>query len=199
MKVYYTSSAFGEQRVNKVKAVASLTGTQLHYEIDEKAVVLQKLFRPSLPVLETPQGALHSSNTIIRYLANSTQKFYGKNIHEATLVDQWLDVISFELEPAIAALTHAVEGNTVAVFKAWQDATTFLKFSNDHLGKNTYLVGGALSIADVSLYVNVSVLFQHAFDAKARSQWPNLVKWFEIVGKEIGNGLPAVTLCEKTH
>lgn len=184
MKVYHSNTAFGTQRLNKVKAVAALTGSQLQYEANEKAPILLKLFRPSLPVLETQQGALHSSNTIIRYLANSTQKLYGKNIHEATLVDQWLDNISFELEPAVAALTQAVEGSSaVAVFKAWQDSTTYLKFVNEQLAKNTYLVGGALSIADISLFVNLSVLFEFAFDAKQREQYPNLTKWFELIAK----------------
>ena len=108
MKVYHSNTPFGLQRVNKVRAVATLTGSQVQYEANEKAPVLQTLFRASLPVLETAQGALHSSNTIIRYLANSTQKLYGTNVHEASLVDQWLDAISFDLEPAVAALTSAV-------------------------------------------------------------------------------------------
>lgn len=81
MKVYHSNTAFGLQRLNKVKAVATLTGSTVTFEANEKAPVLQTLFRATLPVLETAQGAVHSSNTIIRYLANSTQKLYGKNIH----------------------------------------------------------------------------------------------------------------------
>ena len=113
--------------------------------------------------------------------------------------DQWLDVIAFDLEPVVGALTTAIEGGQTSVFNAWKDATTFLTVVNGQLAKNTYLVGGSISIADISLYVNVSVLFQHAFDAKLRGTFPNVGKWFEIVAKEIGNALPAVTLAEKTH
>lgn len=195
MKVYHSNTAFGQQRVNKIKAVAALTGSNVEFEVNEKTPVLQKLFRASLPVLETPEGALHSSNTIIRFLANSTQKLYGANAHEASLVDQWLDVTAFDLEPAVAALTSTVEGGQTIVFSAWKDSTTFLTVVNTHLGKSTYLVGGSITIADISLYVNVGVLFQYAFDAKLRGTFPNVEKWFEIIAKEVGNALPAVTLC----
>ena len=199
MKVYHSNTAFGTQRVNKIRAVAALTGSAIQFEANEKAQALQKLFRATLPILETAEGSLHSSNTIIRFLANSTQKLYGGNAHEATLVDQWLDVISFELEPAVGALTTAVEGSQAAVFNAWKDASDFLNVVNGQLAQRTYLVGGGISIADISLYVNVAVLFQYAFDAKVRGGFANVGKWFEIVAKEIGNALPAVSLCEKTH
>lgn len=199
MKVYHSNTSFGLQRVNKIRAVAALTGSTVQFEANEKAPALQKLFRATLPILETPEGAIHSSNTIIRFLANSTKKLYGSNIQEASLVDQWLDVTAFDFEPAVATLNNAVEGVQGAVFNAWKDANTFLTVVNDQLAKSTYLVGGSISIADISLYVNLSVLFQHAFDAKVRGQYPNLGKWFEVVAKEIGNALPAVTLCEKTH
>lgn len=35
--------------------------------------------------------------------------------------------------------------------------------------------------------------------AAQRAEYPNVGKWFDIVAKEVGNALPAVTLCEKTH
>lgn len=199
MKVYHTNTTYGQQRVNKIRAVAALTGSNVEFEANEKPAALQKLFRGVLPILETSEGVISSSNTIIRHLANTSQKLYGSNIQEASLVDQWLDVIAFDLEPVVGALTTAIEGGQTSVFNAWKDATTFLTVVNGQLAKNTYLVGGSISIADISLYVNVSVLFQHAFDAKLRGTFPNVGKWFEIAAKEIGNALPTVTLAEKTH
>jgi hypothetical protein len=83
MKVHFSETEFGKFRLAKVKAVAALTKTELTEAVfDAKSPVAKSVHYHSLPLLETPQGTIFSSNAIIRFLANSSKSLYGANPHE---------------------------------------------------------------------------------------------------------------------
>lgn len=83
MKIHFSETEFGRLRLAKVKAVASLTKTELAEVVfDAKSAVAKSVHYHSLPLLETPQGTISSSNAIIRFLANSAKSLYGANPHE---------------------------------------------------------------------------------------------------------------------
>ena len=52
--------------------------------------------------------------------------------------------------------------------KAIKEATEFLKTVNQYLKDKKFLGSGELSIADVSLYANLSVLFTYVYDETKR-------------------------------
>jgi hypothetical protein len=54
-----------------------------------------------VPVLSTPNGALHSTNTMLRFLARGHQTLYGASENEVNDVDDWLDWSALELEPSL--------------------------------------------------------------------------------------------------
>lgn len=54
-----------------------------------------------------------------------------------------------------------------------------LKIADSQLAKTNYLVGNEISIADLSLIINVRFLFRLVFDEKTRSNLPNLVAWHQ--------------------
>ncbi|MFN9944358.1 MAG: hypothetical protein ACK56I_33305, partial [bacterium] len=93
------------------------------------------------PLLQTPQGTFFSSNTIVRYLANSQGKLYGDNLHNQALVDQWLDVSACDFEAAIAAIVIARDGKEVDVTKVSEDVHKFLKVLEGQLTGRKFLVG----------------------------------------------------------
>lgn len=58
-----------------------------------------------------------------------------------------------------------------------KDYLQVLKIAEHQLGKTAYLGGNDISIADISLIVNVRILFRLVFDEKVRSNIPNIVAW----------------------
>lgn len=51
-----------------------------------------------------------------------------------------------------------------------------------HLKNSKYLVGAELSIADVSLYTNLTVIYTYLSDEDGRKLLPGLEGWFKLVG-----------------
>lgn len=90
MKVHFSETEFGKFRLAKVKAVAALTKTDLTEVVfDAKSPVAKSAHSHALPLLETPQGTIFSSNAIIRFLANSSKSLYGSNPHEQVLLSRF--------------------------------------------------------------------------------------------------------------
>lgn len=56
-----------------------------------------------------------------------------------------------------------------------------LRLFNSLLLKKTYLVGECLTIADVSVALNLMPAYQNVLDLSARSQLVNLNRWFNTV------------------
>jgi glutathione S-transferase len=83
MKIHFSNTEYGRNRLAKVKAVAILTKTDLvEVPFDEKSAVAKSVHYQTLPILETSQGSLFSTNAILRFLANSSNSLYGANAHE---------------------------------------------------------------------------------------------------------------------
>lgn len=112
MKLHYSSEQWANNRYRKVKAVANALGVNLEEVSHDSSADLSSISPfNTLPLLQTQQGTFFSSNTIVRYLANSQGKLYGgNNIHNQTLIDQWLDVSVCDLEAAVAAVSVATHG-----------------------------------------------------------------------------------------
>lgn len=56
-----------------------------------------------------------------------------------------------------------------------------LRLFNSLLLNKTYLVGERLTIADVSVALNLLSAYQNVLDSKAREQLVNLNRWFNTV------------------
>jgi glutathione S-transferase len=65
-----------------------------------------------LPLLETANGTIAFSSSIVRYLGSISQNqlYGGENAHNQALVDQWLDIINCDFEPAVAAISVVKDG-----------------------------------------------------------------------------------------
>jgi len=146
----------------------------------------------TLPILETPEGNIFSSNSIVRYLASvSGNKLYGgDNLHHRALVDQWLDVSACEFDAAVSAINVAKDGKEVNTEALAADIHKFLGVIEQTLKGKKFIVGEQLSIADIALAAGLSVVFSNFLGEADRKKLPNTTAWYlNIVGLDsnIGN------------
>jgi glutathione S-transferase len=144
MKLHYSSEQTANNRYRKVKAVAAALGLNLEEVAHDSSADLTTISPfNTLPLLQTAEGTFFSSNTIVRYLANSQGKLYGgQNILTNSLVDQWLDITVCDLEAAVAAITIATHGTvTVDTTKVSEDVHKFLAALEGQLHGKKFLVG----------------------------------------------------------
>ncbi|KAK9829157.1 hypothetical protein WJX72_004236 [[Myrmecia] bisecta] len=140
-------------------AAAKVAGVDLEVQVDPKAA------KDAGPVLAiTPGQELEGLVSILRFLARSATTpsgIYGRDALSATQIDEWLDfanslVSGGGLEGACAVANH-------------------------YLSLRTYLVGYALSVADIACWGQLQGLLQ--WDKLKRSgSHPHLARWTELVG-----------------
>lgn len=143
MKLHYSSEPLANNRFRKIKAVANALALNLE-EVAHDSTADVTTISPfnTLPLLQTTEGTFFSSNTIVRYLANSQGKLYGGNPHNQSLVDQWLDVTVCDLEAAVAAISVATQGKEqVDTTKVSEDVHKFLNVLEGQLKGRKFLVG----------------------------------------------------------
>ena len=130
------------------------------------------------PVLETDDGKyLAQSNAIIRYLARGTSLLPDDAWTQAKL-DEWLFWEQYSHEPNIATsrfhmhyLKKSKESRDLGKVERGEKA---LDLMERHLTGGTFLVGGALTIADVALLAYTRVAHEGGFDLSSR---PHLRAW----------------------
>jgi len=157
-----------------------------------------------VPVLVTSQGPLLESNAIARHLArhrNDTQLF-GASFFEHAQVDSWMDWCANELEIPVTMWIYPIFGfmppNPKQIGKAKQDTKKALKVLEDHLRSRTFMVGRAITLADIALACALVYPMKMVFDAKFRSQFPSVTRWFTTCAamKEFTQVTNEVNLCQ---
>lgn len=162
MRLHYNSEAASVATVRKLKSAVLATQAKVE-EVNYKTGddVSKVSFFNTLPLLETPEGTFFSSNTILRYLASSFKKglYGGDSLFTQSLVDQWLDLITCDFEPAVRGISRHQQGEKIDFGKLMEDVNKFLGFLEKHFAERKFLVGDSLTIADLSLASNLSVVF----------------------------------------
>ena len=183
MKLHYNNESFASNRHRKIRAVVNALGLNVEEVAHDSTADLSSISPfNTLPLLQTQQGTFFSSNTIVRFLANSQGKLYGTNNHQHSLVDQWLDVAVCELEAAVAAVAVAAEGKTpIDANKVLEDVNKFLTGIEAQVVGKKFLVGDSLTIADISLASALSVVFAQVLGEEERKAYPNLTAWYLAV------------------
>mgnify|MGYP006350636331 CR=1 FL=1 len=113
MKLHLNTDATATATARKLRSVILATEAKVEEVAYKTQDDVSKLsFFNTLPLLETPEGTFFSSNTIMRYLATAFKKdLYGSenNFHKS-LVDQWLDIITCDFEPAVRGASKHQNG-----------------------------------------------------------------------------------------
>ncbi len=137
------------------------------------------------PVLEITEGSyLAQSNAILWYLAEGT-RFLPEHAFERGLVAQWL---FFEQERVMGGIGGArfyilTGRNPDAVPARFAAGEKALALLDAHLERFPYLVGGALSIADVANFAYTHVAEDAGYELR---RYPAVVAWHDRIAAEPG-------------
>lgn len=133
---------------------------------------------------------LAQHNAILRFIANLKPEvsLYGPQGFDTSQIDQWLDFSWLELEVPMQAFMSASSDSSSSVKteqmqavqkKARVDIAAALDVSEKHLIHKTYMVGEAVTIADISLCCAIAALSKLGLlDAIA---FPSVLRWLMTI------------------
>ncbi|CAA6660229.1 unnamed protein product [Spirodela intermedia] len=129
-----------------------------------------------VPVLETPDGPIFESNAIARYVARlkADNPLYGSSLIEYGLIEQWMDFSSTEIDVNIGRWLYPRFGIRNYLPQG-------IGALNTHLSTNTYLVGHAVTLADIIMGCNLFMGFTHIMTKAFTSEFPHVERYFWTV------------------
>lgn len=155
----------------------------------------------AVPVLELEDGrALSESSAILQFLADGTG-FLPTGRFERAKVAQWLSFEQYYIEPVIGSLrfwtlTGRMKRNAATVPAKQEAAAKALRALDRTLANMAFLVGGRLSVADISVYAYTHLAGDCGIDLSA---YPALTAWLARVGSEIGPHYPVHPYAIDSH
>merc|ERR1712135_196938 len=116
---------------------------------------------------------------------------------------QWIGVADNDILPAACTWVYPTMGimqfNKQNTEKAKNEVKKVMGVLNQHLLTHTYLVGERITQADISVAMNLKMLYTHVMDPAFRAPFPNVNRWFMTCVNqfEFKNIIGKVELCEK--
>lgn len=195
-------------RAAKAVIAAEITGVQLieqnvDYNNLKSKEYLAKHPLGKAPLLQTPEGYIFESFTILRYVARRANALYGQSSFEEAQVESWLEQILTEFDPLSikllgsicgwGQLTEPVHNSIVKELKEW------FKNVDAHLKDKTYLVGDSITIADIALSTYVYYVYRVFYDEKTREASPHVLRWFKQIASipAFKSVMGTILYCEK--
>jgi glutathione S-transferase len=143
-----------------------------------------------VPTLELDDGRhLAESNAIIWYLGDGTEYVPADPLDRARVL-QWMFFEQYEIEPNIAVARFWVtllgerEQYAARLEEKWVGGNKALAALDGHLANRDWLVGGAFTIADISVYGYTHVADEGGFDL---APYRNVRAWLERVASRPGH------------
>lgn len=144
---------------------------------------------------------LTESNAIAYFLANAQLR--GANEWDQAQIQQWTSFADSELLPAVATLVFPLIGimqfqkNTAE--RARKDVDHLLSVLNQHLTKNTFLVGERITLADIAVFTTLLSLFENVLEAGDRKTFQSVSRWFTTLlnQKQVKAVVKDFKLCTK--
>jgi glutathione S-transferase len=137
-----------------------------------------------IPVLETDDGEyLTESNAILYYLARDTNLWPSDKVAQ-TCVLQWQFFEQYSHEPNIAVARfikrylNMPEARKPEYERKLKPGYRALDIMEKTLVKSIFLVGGSISIADLSLYAYTHVAHEGGFDL---ANYPGINRWLHQI------------------
>mmetsp|Transcript_10311 Transcript_10311/g.18172 ORF Transcript_10311/g.18172 Transcript_10311/m.18172 type:complete len:401 (+) Transcript_10311:101-1303(+) len=173
----------GSPHAQKVLVAAQYAGASVDVVTDAKAAELKgKAAVDRLPLLETEKGSLFESNAIMRFLAAGKTELVGKDAFEVAQIDSWCDFGLNEIDVPAAMVVNPIIGyaeNYPEVSKqAMKDLMAALTTLDAYLKQETFLVGRAITLADISLATSLVLPMKLVLDDKVRKTIPSVTRWF---------------------
>lgn len=182
MKLYYTKGACSLA----VRIIINETGTKCEFEsVDLKAKktesgndFLSINSKGAVPALQINGDVLTENAVLLQYVAEQAQAttlFPPANDLKHYRILEWLNYVATELHKGIGALFNpnlpqdTKDKVTIPLIKSK------MKFIDNHLSKNKYLMGDQFTLPDAYLFVMITWLINFKFDI---SEWPNAERFF---------------------
>ena len=156
-------------------------------EKEKRNSLVQKTPTTTFPFLQTEQGNISQSNSIIYYLTKKYKpELLGETPFEKAKILQWIEFANCEINKCNKSIIYPIFG--------WIDFNKE-NFDNDNkkikehliivekaLEKNEYIVGNKMTLADVKLFSSIRYLMMLHFPEPMRKKlFSNINKWFEKI------------------
>lgn len=183
--------------VSKVRFVLNHLG--LDYQFDrvnlmagegQKPEILKLNPSGKVPILQDGEFAIWESNAIIKYLARrQDSSLYPTDIKKQAIVDQWMDFGSLHISINMGKIMYSkifapLRGEDIderALAEGKKFIARFLPIVDAQLGKNKYLTGSELTLADFTM---LAALDPAEVCEVNISAYPNLNKWRSDLHKQ---------------
>ena len=145
-----------------------------------------------IPVLQIGDQFLPESNAACFWLADGSRLVPGDRFARADML-RWMFWEQYNHEPNVATLRFWMgwigDANLTDVQRALlpgkiEEGKAALALMDEHLAKNDWLAGGALSLADIALYAYTHVAEESGFFALA--DYPAVQRWLARIEAEPG-------------
>jgi len=192
MKLYDYPPSGNSYKVRLTAATLGLPFTivpiDIHKGDTHTADYLAKNPAGQIPLLELDDGrVLAESNAIIHYLAQDSHLIPDDEFQRAKML-QWMFWEQYRHEPAIAVARfirmYQPDGREAELPALTAKGHAALTVMEDHLGDTGWMVGDALTLADISLYAYTHVAGDGGFDL---TDYPNVQAWLARVANAPGH------------
>ena len=188
MKIYGDAQSGNCYKIKLLTSILNIKHQWIELDILAKqthtADFLQKNPNGKIPLLELDDGrCLSESNAILNYLSQDTVLAGSDGFNQAKIL-QWQFFEQYSHEPYIAVARFIAKylglpDDKKDEFKSKQaGGHKALGIMEAQLSKQNYLVGNALSIADISLYGYTHVAHEGGFDL---AHYPAIRKWIKRI------------------
>jgi len=179
-------------RALKVLIAAGYSGASV--EVDPKFVFgetnrtdafLKKFPLGKVPAFESKDGKvlLSESDAIAYYVSDDVLR--GKGEQDRAQVLQWILFAQSELLPAscgwLFPSLSIMPFNKDQVGKARSETERCLKALDDYLLSRTFLVGEAVTLADIAVFSALTDLYKNLLDAESKNAFVNVNRWFDTI------------------
>jgi glutathione S-transferase len=174
-KVRFAANALGlSYEFKRVNLLAGEHKTESHLKLHPAGKV---------PVIQDGDFVLFESNAIMRYLAEKeSSHLYPKDLRRRALVDQWIDFSALHIGIPMARVfvnrvaykALKVEPDERAINEGLAFLQRFLPVAEAQLGKNGFLAGPEMTLADICLLAHMDPAEVSSVDLSA---YPRLRQW----------------------
>ncbi|KAJ8414595.1 hypothetical protein AAFF_G00037970 [Aldrovandia affinis] len=153
-----------------------------------------------VPAFEENGFRIQEVSAIANYVASDALR--GTGPQEQALVQQWVNFAEGEIVPSMAAWVYPTMGvadcDEQVRKKARAAILAVLSVLNEHLLPRTFLVGDAVTLADISVACALLLLFRQVLELPVRQAYLNVTRWFCTCVHQppFSAVLGDVTLCE---
>ncbi|MGB5324597.1 MAG: glutathione S-transferase family protein [Pseudomonadales bacterium] len=193
MRIYGDTQSGNCYKAKLLAALLNIDHEWVHVDIlageTRTAEFLQKNPNGKIPLLELSDGRhLSESNAILHYLAAGSDFLpVDKYLHAKVLEWQFFEQYSHEPYIAVARYISKYLGlpaeRKAEYLSKQQGGHKALVVMEERLSTTPYLVGEAITIADISLYGYTHVAHEGGFDLSA---YPGILSWIERISSRPG-------------